>query len=262
MVVFISTVSSPDRPNKLAQFYRKLGVLKTQTGGPFYLSDVDGTMDWPHRGIYIFFDESTDPEIDPVSEWHITRIGTVGVSKGSSSSLWQRLRTHRGTTSGNYADGGNCRGSVFRLHIGNAIIEDEGLEDKYPHWGVPHRQLPDNISTSEIRAQEHPLELRVSERIRNLPFLVIDIPGKPHADCDRARLEKNLIALVSHARRTNPHLKKDDWLGHHSPRAEINKTGLWNLDHVNSFYTDSIISEVTPYIESTSPISETDSEGQ
>ena len=90
-------------------------------------------MNWPDRGIYIFFDKTTDPEIDPVSEWHITRIGTVGVSEGSSSSLWQRLRTHRGTTSRSYADGGNCRGSVFRLHVGKAIIEGEGLEDKYPH---------------------------------------------------------------------------------------------------------------------------------
>lgn len=255
MVVFISTVSSPDRPSKLAQFYRKLGVLKERTGGPFYLSDVDGAMDWPDRGIYVFFDESTDPEIDPVSEWHITRIGTVGVSEGSSSSLWQRLRTHRGTTSGRYADGGNCRGSIFRLHIGKSLIEKESLEDKYPHWGVPHRNLPEDLSTAEVRAQEHPLELRVSEHIRKLPFLVIDIPGEPHADCDRSRLEKNLIALVSHARRTNPNLRKDDWVGHHSPRAEINKTGLWNIAHVNSFYTDSIISEVTPYIESTAPVS-------
>jgi hypothetical protein len=67
--------------------------------------------------------------------------------------------------------------------------------------------------------------------------------------------EKNLIALVSHARRTNPKLKKNNFLGYHSPRAEIAKTGLWNIQHVSSFYSESTIKDIEPYIQGTSQIS-------
>lgn len=260
MVVFLSAVSGPDRPAKLREFYRKLGVLYEQTDGPYFLDDVDGSMNWPDRGIYIFFSADTDLELDPVEEWHIVRIGTVGDCAGSASTLWDRLRAHRGTERGDYANGGNARGSIFRKHVGRAIIEHEGLEEKYPNWGTPHRNLPEKISTAEIRAQEHPLELRVSERIRELPFLVIDIPGEPGPDCDRARIEKNLIALVAHARRTRPRLKKDGWLGQSSPHAEISKTGLWNIQHVNAFYTENIVNEIEPYIDATEPVRLSDDE--
>lgn len=255
MVVLISAISNPSRPTKLQAFHKKLGVLQEQTDGPFYLSEADGSFHWPDRGIYVFFSEDTDPIVDPIQDWSITRIGTVGVSSGSTSTLWDRLRAHRGTLNSDYGEkGGNHRGSIFRKHVGRAIIEREGLHGEYPHWGVPHRKLSDDVSTTKIREQEHALEQRVSKMIRNLPFLVIDIPGEPGPDCDRAMIEKNLIALISHARRTNPKLKKDGWLGYHSPHAEIAKTGLWNIHHVSAFYSDSIIQDVEPYINNTSPI--------
>lgn len=202
-----------------------------------------------------FFDHDTDPLVDPAEDWTITRIGTVGDSSGSTSTLWDRLRAHRGTVNSRYGEmGGNYRGSIFRRHVGQSIIEREDLHDEYPHWGVAHRNLPGDVSTSDIRTQEHQLEQRVSEYIRSLPFLVIDIPGEPGPDCDWAMIEKNLIALVSHARRTSPDLKKDDWLGYHSPRAEIAKTGLWNIQHVSSFYSDNIIRQVEPYVKGTDPV--------
>jgi len=255
MVVLLSAISNPSRPTKLQEFHQKLGVLRDKAGGPFYLSDIDGSYNWPDRGIYVFFEHDTEPLVDPVEKWMITRIGTVGDSSGSTSTLWNRLRAHRGTVNSEYGEmGGNHRGSIFRKHVGRAFIERDDLYNEYPHWGVPHRDLPDDISTSDIRTQEHELEQRVSEYIRILPFLVIDIPGQPGPDSKRAMIEKNLIALVSHARRTSPDLKKDDWLGHHSPRAEIAKTGLWNIQHVSSFYSDDIIQQVEAHIEKTDPI--------
>lgn len=263
MVLLLSAASSPSRPTKLQEFHQKLGVLRDTTGGPFYLSDADNNYNWPDRGIYVFFDHGTDPLVDPVSDWSITRIGTVGVSTGSTSTLWDRLRAHRGTIDSTYGDmGGNHRGSIFRKHVGRAFIERDSLSDDYPYWGIAHRNLPDDVSTTEIREQEHELEQRVSEYIRTLPFLVINIPGDAGPDADRALIEKNLIALVSHARRTNPELQKDDWLGDRSPRAEISRTQLWNIQHVSSFYSDDIIQQVTPYINQTERVvpDETDSE--
>lgn len=254
MVVFLSARTGPTRPTLLEEFYRKLGVLYDRTDGPYYLDDVDGRLDWPDRGMYLFFSQDTDMAYDPVSEWDLVRIGIVGDSAGSSSTLWHRLRAHRGTLSGDYAGGGNARGSIFRKHIGRCLIETEGLNEKYPNWGVPHSKLAENLSTAELRAQEHPLEQRVSEYIASLPFLVVDIPGEPGPDSERAQLERNLIALVAHARRTNPSLKRDDWLGTHSPRAEIAKTGLWNIQHVNGLYSNSVVDDLEPYIESTASI--------
>lgn len=254
MVLLLSAISNSNRSPKLQEFYRKLGDHCEETTGTLYLSDVDGTLDWPNRGIYVFFSPDTNPEINPVKEWKIRRIGTVGDCKGSSSTLWERLRAHRGNKNGKYAGGGNHRGSVFRRHVGRALIEKDELQDRYPHWGIPHRNIPEDIDTTTLREQEHQLEEQISNRIRNLPFTVINIPGDPGPDCDRARIEKNLIALTSHARRTNPELRSDDWIGRHVPHAEIAKTGLWNVDHTNAFYTNNIINELDPYIDQTTSI--------
>jgi len=252
-MLFLAATAGSSRPTKLQQFYRELERLQDSTDGPYYLSDVDGSLDWPDRGIYVFFDPQSDLEHQSPDQWYISRVGTVGDCKGSKSTLWERLRAHRGTTSGSYADGGNHRGSIFRQHIGRSIIAREGLEDEYPHWGQSHRELPDDVETTPLREQEHKLELRVSERIREMPFLVIDIPGEPGADCTRAMIEKNLIGLVAHARRTTPGLIRDGWLGRSSPRGTIAHSGLWNLDHVG-LYDDSVIDDVAQYIEETGGI--------
>jgi len=254
-MILVSAVPSPSRPTKLEQLYQALGTLEEEAGGPFYLADATSDLNWPQRGIYVFFSHDTALDTDPVSEWTITRIGTVGDSTGSKSTLWDRLRAHRGTVSSKYGENsGNHRGSIFRKHVGRAIIERDGLDDEFPYWGQPHRELPDDISTEYIREQEHSLEQRVSEYIRTLPFLAVDIPGEPGPDCERSMLEKNLIALVSHARRTTPGVDQSGWLGYNSPHAEIARTSLWNIDHVNGFYSGSVIRDLKPHIENTERI--------
>lgn len=252
-MLFLAASAGSPRPTRLQELYGELARLNERTDGPYYLSDVDGSLDWPDRGVYVLFDPETDLEHQSRDQWYISRIGTVGDCKGSTSTLWDRLRAHRGTVSGAYADGGNHRGSIFRQHVGRCIIEREGLEE-YPHWGKAHRSLPDSVETTALREQEHSLELRVSQQIRKMPFLVIDIPGGPGPDCSRAMIEKNLIALTAHARRTTPGLIRDGWLGRCSPRGTIAHSGLWNLDHVNAFYSDSVIHDVESYIDQTNSI--------
>lgn len=244
---FVATPSTSDRPPHLAALYEILGDLADRTDGPWTLGSVDGHQEWPERGIYFFFTPDTDLENTPPSQWNLSRIGTVGVAAGSSNSLWNRLRQHRGNTRGEYAGGGNHRGSIFRKHVGRAIIEAEGRHDQYPHWGTEHRAgIP--IGTQELRAQEHPLETRVSDYIRDLPFLVLPVPGEPAPGCDRDRIETNLIALISHHRRTTPGLLMDGWLGIESPKPEVYKSGLWNINHVNALYTPTIFDDVQAYL--------------
>src|SRR6056297_491202 len=119
------------------------------------------SMDWPDRGVYFFF--ASDEHRDAGDQLRITRIGTHAVSEGSSTSLWDRLRTHRGANRGTYEGGGNHRGSVFRKRVGEAIIERDGLHDEYSDWGVG------SSAGRAQRLEELELERQVSDCIRDLP---------------------------------------------------------------------------------------------
>jgi hypothetical protein len=87
-----------------------------------------------------------------------------------------------------------------------------------------------------------------------MPFLVIDIPGDPGPKSTRATIEKDLIGLVSHARRTTPGLIRDEFLGRQSPKGTIAHSGLFNIDHVGGIYSDDVVSNLNEYIETTEPI--------
>jgi len=251
--MFLTAATGNPRPTELQQLYGELETLRERIDGPYYLSDVSAEGNWPSRGIYIFFDPKTDFS-SPVRQWCISRIGTVGDCEGSSATIWERLRAHRGTKRGQYQNGGNSRGSVFRRHVGEALIRNNGLEDKYPHWGVPHRSLPDEIDTQTLRESEHPLEKRVSEYIRSLPFLWVNVPGEPGPDCERAMLEKNLIGLVAHGRKTVPGLIRNGWLGRNAAEASITRTGLWNLDHTASLFDRNAVDDFERYVQETQPL--------
>ncbi|WP_435181267.1 hypothetical protein [Halorussus sp. AFM4] len=249
-------VSTPldSRPDPVQRLYATLADVNDAVDGPRYLRNATGSLDWPDRGVYFFFSSDSDLESAPARDWHLTRVGTVGVSEGSSNTLWNRLRQHRGNFRGKYAGGGNHRGSIFRLHVGRALIERDNLHDDYHHWGTPLRDL--DVETTTIREQEHPLEQRVSDYIRDLPFLWVNIPDEPGPESDRATVEKNAIATLSHFRRTNPDLYKDGWLGHESPKPEIYKTGLWNINHVEALYSQHVVDLISEYAEKTQPLSE------
>ncbi|WP_229380520.1 hypothetical protein [Haloarcula marismortui] len=239
-----STAASGGSP--VGQFLSALADLRDQIGGPYYLGDVTGRLEWPDRGVYFFFSPASDLRATTAVDWRLSRIGTVGVSTGSSNTLWNRLRQHRGNVRGKYAGGGNHRGSIFRLHVGRALIEKHGWHDEYPHWG---EQNPD-AETTAVREQEHELEQRVSEYIRDLPFLWVDVPGDPGPECDRAEIESHTIAMVSRYRRSaGP--SDLDWLGYHSPKSEVYQSGLWNVRHVSDSFDPSVVDQLSAYIPST-----------
>ena len=66
----------------------------------------------------------------------IVRIGTHALKWNGKTTLWNRLRQHKGTVRGLNPGTGNHRGSVFREHVGTALIK----RDKWPvevagNWG-------------------------------------------------------------------------------------------------------------------------------
>lgn len=228
------------RGQDLDRFYSLLDDLEATVGGKRRLGNCDGYMDWPDRGLYFFFHPHETRESS--DQLRVTRIGTHAVSEGSSTSLWDRLRTHRGAQRGTYEGGGNHRGSVFRKRVGEARIEKEGLEQEYPEWGVS------SSAGRELRLEELEMEQRVSDYIRDLPFLWVDIDDEPSPESDRVYIERNALALVSNLGKESLDPRNEDWLGHHSPVTDIEQSGLWNINHVGEEYHPEFLETLEGYI--------------
>ncbi len=180
--------------------------------------------DLPSHGVYFFFDES-EPTGYSKSLSRLVRIGTHGVSIGSTATLRNRLRTHLGTRAG----AGNHRASVFRLHVGRAIIEREQLHADYPNWGKG-QSAPRAITDTEA-----PLEARVSQYIGGLRVLFVPIIDAAGIGSLRATIERQFIALFTE--HSCPiESSSPGWLGRFSEKPTIRDTGLWNVRDVGGDY--------------------------
>lgn len=233
------------RRDDIDRLYRLLAELEQRVGGKQRLGDCDGYMNWPRRGVYFFF--ASDEYRGSDEQLRLTRVGTHAVSEGSQTSLWDRLRTHRGAKRGTYEGGGNHRGSVFRKRVGEAIIERDSLHEEYPEWGVG------SSAGRERRRSELELERRVSDYIRDLLFLWVKVDDEPGPESDRAYLEQNAIALLSNYKR-EPIDPRDDWLGQYSRSAKIRESGLWNVDHVDEEYDPDVLDTLRTYLSQTSSV--------
>jgi len=167
------------------------------------------------------------------------RVGTHGLKEGSRSTLWGRLRQHRGSMRGERPGGGNHRGSVFRLHVGSAILRREGLEGQYSTWGVG------SSAKKVVRVHEHPIEKLVSEHIRSMPFLWLEVNDEPSSNSMRGYIERNTIALLSNHNKINYEmidLPSRFWLGSLCSNKNIRSSGLWNSDHVDEEFNREFMS--------------------
>lgn len=226
------------RLGDLDRLYRLLErVAKTIPKPRPILGRVDAPAMLPKRGIYFFF-EPNEQRMSSPFEYRVTRIGTHSVSLGSKSTLWNRLRTHRGGRDGI----GNHRGSIFRLHVGDALLRKSQLEPLFPTWGSGQS------AAREVRASEIEIELAVSEVIGDMPVLWLEVGDGASADSDRAYLERNLIALISG--HTGPiDLPSNQWLGRWSSRDAIRTSGLWNVNHVRETYESEALDVLECYVE-------------
>jgi len=186
----------------------------------FTLSDL-GAQRLPGRGVYVFIDRAERNFLG--GRGRIVRIGTHAVSEGSKSTLRNRLRNHAGLKDGT----GNHRGSIFRLHVGNAMLaRDNGT---LLSWG------DGQDAPAEVRASETTMEQRVSAYLGSLELLILDLDDKPSKHSMRATVERQLISLCSE--NLLPIDKPSrNWLGSMSPVPLIVKSGLWNLRDVGRVY--------------------------
>ena len=222
------------------RFYDLLRSLETQPGQGQRLSQYTARPVWPTRGVYFFREPGESRRTQP-SFLRVVRVGTHAVSTNSKSTLWARLRTHRGGQNG----GGNHRGSIFRLHAGAALLErDRESIGEMPTWGQG------SSAPRVIRDSETAHERRVSAHLGSMSVLWVEIPDEASPQSSRAYIERNAIGLLSNNMRPFDPPSKT-WLGLHSPRPEIRNSGLWNLNYVHEQYDPAFLDALAAFVSQT-----------
>jgi hypothetical protein len=211
-----------NRLDDLRRFNRILGVLEEGLGGARILSECNGRLSWPQRGVY-FFMEQGEERSDTGTGRRIVRVGTHALTQGSRTKLWNRLSQHRGQIGG-----GNHRGSIFRLIIGTALMADDG--DLFSTWGKG------STATVAIRSGETRLECEVSKVVGAMPILWLAVDDDPGKASLRGYIERNSIALLSNYRKPRLDPASQTWLGHYCNRERVRESCLWNSNHVDEQY--------------------------
>ncbi len=208
------------RQTFLDLLYKQLAILLNKNNGYSYLN-AQFPNALPKKGIYFFFENGIFRTNS--TQLKVMRIGTHSTSKENGTTLRSRLNQHKGNL-GN--GGGNHRGSVFRLHVGNAHINDLGLHAAFPHWGLG------NNAPAAIRAAELPHEITTSNTIRNYPYTFLSVPTFEN----RSFVETCSIELLSNSNVQIPiDAPLNNWLGFFSPNPAIVNSHLWNVQHINNY---------------------------
>jgi hypothetical protein len=222
---------------EIDHFYDLLDQLVDRAGGPFHLVDPGLSRTCPTAGLYFFFE---DGEQRPNGRPRVVRIGTHGLRPGSTATLWNRLRQHRGRLRGSNPGGGNHRGSIFRRHVGAALLRRDGDTEVLRSW------MSDTAEPG-LKALENAVEVRVSEVIRAMPFVWLSVPTRPNGTSERGVLERNLIALLAGgAEPASP-----SWLGQFAASGKVRASGLWNVNHVNDSWDVSVLDLLATYVRCT-----------
>lgn len=225
------------RRRDLDKFYSLLRQLDSGVSSARQFGMCSGSLSWPSKGIYFFLDPSETRLLLPETP-RVIRVGTHAVSEGSKSSLWQRLKTHKGNADGS----GNHRSSIFRCHIGTAILKRENRA--IPTWG----DLPS--SDPAVQTQEAELEQKVSAYLREMRVLWLDIADAPSKFSDRAYLEQNIIALLSGP--GGPiDVASENWFGYDCANPAVRRSALWNVNYTDFEYDPNFFNVLKHYIEAT-----------
>ncbi|MDH5528118.1 MAG: hypothetical protein OEY97_12520 [Nitrospirota bacterium] len=207
-------------------------------------------MVWPERGVYFFF-QSGERRKDSGDGPRVVRVGTHALTDDSKTSLWNRLSNHRGNPR---SGGGNHRSSIFRQLVGQGLIQREELD--VPSWGIggdrgqaAHRL---GIDREAVKALEHPVEQRVTQLIGSMPFLWLEIDDVPSPNSLRGVVETNTIGLLSNFDKPSLDPPSGHWLGFHTSRERVRRSGLWNSNHVNEVYDPGFLDLMERLVENTS----------
>lgn len=213
------------RHSDLSAFYNLLADLENRIGGKRRLGDCTGRMSWPKRGVYFFF-EPQEYRTNSRTISRVVRVGTHAITEKSQTTIWNRLSQHRGSVK---SGGGNHRGSIFRLLVGEALMakDAELVIDTWGHGSSAAREIKQSELTHEIKVSEYLAEMQVLF----LPVLDAASPAS-----QRGIIEQNSIALLSCYLDPTAEQPSGSWLGHYSRRQRVRRSGLWNNQHVDEAY--------------------------
>jgi hypothetical protein len=216
-------MSKVDRLALLDEFYELLRQMERRCDGTRRLSECNGRLEWPRRGVYFFF-ESGELREDGLTA-RVVRVGTHAL-RDSKSTLWGRLSQHRGRYGGSLPGGGNHRASIFRRHVGFALLATGDYPPEvHLSWA---RKTVDRAS----RDLEHGLERAVSDYIGQMPLLWVGVDDPPDARSDRGVIERGAISLLSNVERAWIDPPSTGWLGRSAASDSVRHSGLWNVNHV------------------------------
>jgi len=195
--------------------------------------------------VYFFFEDGETREDGECPR--VVRVGTHALSGRSRTTLWKPLAQHRGTLAGSRAGGGNHRGSIFRHHVGTAILARDGYPDEV------RRAWRSSRADRRTRDVEHPVELAVREHIRDIPFLWLAVPDPAGSESHRGYLEANAIALLSNCGRQPIDPPSADWLGRWAEVPRVRRSGLWNINHMDQDYNPVFLDLLESYVRRLAP---------
>lgn len=233
------------RLHHLTRFYDLLGELHGLLGGYHQLRECDGSMPWPNRGVYFFFEEGED-RTESGTGPRAVRIGTHALTATSRTRLWDRLKQHKGTQSG----AGDHRGSIFRLLVGQALLTRDGGHCRT--WAVGSTRSDaarkKHTTPTNVQEAEAPIEREVGAYIGHMPFLWLPIEDAPGPDSQRGVVERNAVALLGNHVHGVLDPASPTWLGHSSDRRKVRTSGLWNQNHVDETYDPGFLDLLTELV--------------
>ena len=196
--------------------YSCLTKLEQSFGGARRLSDTTGRMLLPERGVYFLF-EPGEHRSGSGAGGRVVHIGTHGLRTGTGATLRSCLRRHIGTRN---PAGGNHRASILRKLVGEALMtRNPALEVRT--WGQGCKLPP------HLRCAELDLERLVSRRILQMRIVCLLIDDAPGPDSMRAYVQRNAVALLNAREGGGQDSPSVHWLGGHSPRETVRRSGLW-----------------------------------
>lgn len=237
------------RVRDVERFYGLLQELEARTGRFPLLGECHGRMAWPARGVYFFF-ENGEGRSSSGSGSRVARVGTHALTQGSRTTLWNRLSQHRGTANG---EGGNHRGSVFRLLVGEALLRKSGAE--LSTWGkggsVGDAARVCGLARESVRDRERKTEAEVSRTIGAMRVAWISVDDPPATTSLRGVIERNAIGLLSNWDGTPMDPGSNRWLGSHCGHERVRRSRLWNNNHVEESYEPGFLDAMARAAEAT-----------
>ncbi len=209
-----------NRLDDVNRFYEILNELEGQIGMKT-LAETLRKKDFPHTGMYFFFEPGEYRSVSGIG----MRVVRVGIGGKRKRPFVGRLECHRGNK---HNKGGSWENSSFRKTVGFALMERDRIQ--CPTWG-----------NKKVRnkADELRVELLVSQIIRTMPFLWLEVDKG-----DLKYMEENSIALLSNYNKIPIDLPSLNWLGKHSPKEKVRSSGLWNSDDVENSYAPDFLDKL------------------